>query len=309
MKQITYFGAIGLTLLAATAPVQAQNTLSFVSALSGRSGDPCTFASPCRTLAEAISKTNAGGEINALGPGDLGPVTITKAISIVSRLGEGEILVPSGQTGITINADPNAVITLSGLIIQGAGVGLTGVLFNTGQSLIVEKCVVRNLTGDGIDFFPTASANFAVSDTFVTNAGVHGIEVLPSGSGTVTAIFNRVEVDNSGYGILVQGTSSTGTISATATDSVAAGNNPGPGFYAASAGAPTSLMVLHSVAANNVTGVEAQGAGATLRLSQSAVTGNVSGWTAPSAVLLSYGDNQIDGNASNNTAPPTVPTK
>lgn len=309
MQQITYFGAIGLTLLAATTPVQAQNTISFVSALNGRIGDPCTSAAPCRTLAEAISKTNAGGEINALGPGNLGPVMITKAISIVSRPGEGEILVPSGQTGITINADPNAVITLSGITIQGAGVGLTGVLFNTGQSLIIERCVIRNVTGDGIDFFPAASANLTIADTFVANAGVHGIEVLPSGSGTVTATFNRVEVDDSGYGILVQGTSSTGTISATATDGVAAGNNPGPGFYAASAGAPTSLMVFRSVAANNVTGVEAQGAGATLRLSQSVVTGNVSGWTAPNAAVLSYGDNRIDGNASNNTSPPIVPTK
>jgi len=93
----------------------------------------------------------------------------------------------------------------------------------------------------------------------------------------------------------------TNTINATVSDSVAAGNGS-VGFYSytTSSNAPTSLMVFHSVAANNHYGVFASGAGATLRLANSAVTGNQVGWTTEfGGVLASYGDNYIDGNVSN----------
>ena len=59
------------------------------------------------------------------------------------------MLVPSGGTGITINAGPTDVINLRGLIIEGAGVGQNGIIFNTGGVLTIENCVVRNLTGNG----------------------------------------------------------------------------------------------------------------------------------------------------------------
>lgn len=59
-------------------------------------------------------------------------------------------------------------------------------------------------------------------------------------------------------------------------------------------------MVFHSVAANNGTGLFLNGTGAILRVAQSMITGNTNGWSVfLGGVLLSDGDNTIEGNASN----------
>src|SRR5436309_12335213 len=58
---------------------QAQATRTWVSGV-GDDANPCSRTAPCKTFAGAISKTAAGGEIDALDPGGFGAVTITKAI-------------------------------------------------------------------------------------------------------------------------------------------------------------------------------------------------------------------------------------
>jgi hypothetical protein len=65
-------------------------------------------------------------------------------------------------------------------------------------------------------------------------------------------------------------------------------------------------MVRNSTIANNGTdGLVASGTGATIRVTRSAITGNATGWNNPtSGVVLSYGDNNIDGNNGGNTEPP-----
>jgi hypothetical protein len=84
-------------------------------------------------------------------------------------------------------------------------------------------------------------------------------------------------------------------------DSVAvAAGNCGVGFKVNSNGTGLSLMMVRSVAANNNTGIAAQGNFATLRIGQSTVTGDTSGWTALlGGAVQSYVDNKIDWNASN----------
>ena len=143
-------------------------------------------------------------------------------------------------------------------------------------------------------------SNLAVSNTVVANNGGDGIVVEPIGAGDVAATFNHVEVYKNNHGIWVQGVFSTGTVKATVSDSVVA-HNAGIGFYAFSSGsqAPTTFSVLHSVVANNSTGLVSIGVGATLRTAQSMVTGNASAWQVSGfGVLATYGDNYFDGNGS-----------
>jgi len=221
------------------------------------------------------------------------------------------IIASSGGNGITINAGVTDIVNLRGLVVEGAGVGKNGIVFNTGQTLTIEKCVIRNHTNNGIQFQPNASSNLVVSDTFVANnKGGNGIVVGPSGSGTVMAVFTRVEADNNGDGILIDSTLYVGTgLTATATESVAAGNT-GVGFKVNSNGTGLSLMLFRSAAVNNDTGISAQGNSATLRIGQSTVTGNANGWTALlGGAVKSYKDNKIDGNNSNQTAPPAISDK
>ena len=166
------------------------------------------------------------------------------------------------------------------------------------------------MTYDGIFFqSTTATSGFTVSNTLVADNGANGIEFFPSG--TATAVFNRVEVNNNlNDGIFVNGGNSAGTntINATVSESVAARNGNVGLFSQTQPGqAPTSLMVFHTVVANNDFGVDADGTGATVRLANSTVTGNANGWfVSNSGVVDSYGDNYIDGNGNLQTAPPGI---
>jgi len=295
------------------ASAQAQYVRTCVSMLRGDDANTCHCSQPCRTFARAHGQTLSDGEITVLDPGDYGGLIITRSLSINNDSGgEASITVTGGTTGIIVNAPADGYVNLRGLTIQGVGVG-TGLRFNTGLFLTITNCVIRNHTGNGIEFHPTGSSNLAVSSTLVADNGGTGIFVRPSGSGTVKAAFKRVETSgNSFSGLSVSGLMSTGAIDATVADSVAA-NNADRGFIVLSdAGhAPTRLMVVRSVSANNGIGLSAvNGATATLRLGQSAVTGNTTSWTVSSGgVLRSYGDNNIDGNGDGDPAITVIATK
>jgi hypothetical protein len=308
VKHTTIIVVVGFALVAAlpSIPAHALAGRTFVSP-SGSDGNPCTLALPCRNLQAALFQTNPGGEISILGTaGYSGGATFTidRAISIVNPGAfEAGISPPSGGIGIVINAGPNDAVSLRGLTIEGGGAAQTGIQFNTGKSLTVQDCIIRHVTSDGIDFVPNATGNLLVSNTLVADNADVGIFVNPTGSGTVTAIFNRVEVsNNSGEGIYLWGANSTGTIKATVAESVVA-HNANAGFFVdtGSGFAATTLTVFHSVSANNVDGIAATGTGATLRLAQTEVTGNsTAGWIANAGgVIASYGDNYIDGNGTN----------
>jgi len=267
-------------------------------------GSGCSLTSPCATFQAALALTTAGGEISVLGTADYGPVTITQAVSIVNGGGfEAGIMVPSGGTGITINAGASDAVSLRGLTIEGAGVGQTGIRFNTGKSLIVESCVIDHLAVDGIEFFPNATSSLSVSNSLVADNGSDGIYVAPNGSGTVTAVFNHVETNNNSLGIGVYGNSSTGTTEATISESLSAGNGS-IGIY----GVQATLIVSHSVISYNSIGLEA-GTGAKVALGRSTVTGNQVGWVAQGGALGSYGDNYINGNVGGQGAPTIIGVK
>src|SRR6516225_10395667 len=119
---LSAFGASLLALSLIPNPAQAQRV--FVAA-TGSDGNPCTFASPCRSFQHAHDTAPANGEIDVLDPAGYGAVTITKAISIQGH-GYSGISVASGATGITINAGSSDAITLNGLLIDGSGVGSNG---------------------------------------------------------------------------------------------------------------------------------------------------------------------------------------
>src|SRR6476620_8571994 len=87
---------------------QAQATRTWVSGV-GDDVNPCSRTAPCKTFAGAISKTAAGGEIDALDPGGFGAVTITKSITIdgTDGAGFGSILA-SSVNGVNVNDSATA---------------------------------------------------------------------------------------------------------------------------------------------------------------------------------------------------------
>ena len=150
-------------------PAHAQLSRTFVSAATGNDANNCDRPTPCRTFQGAHDKTNDQGEITVLDTAGYGAVTITKSISIVSEVGEASILVSGGSTGLTVNAAAAGYVNLRGITIQGIGFGGgTGLRFNTGFVLTMEGCVIRNHTGNGIEFFPKATSNLVVSTTLLS---------------------------------------------------------------------------------------------------------------------------------------------
>src|ERR1700687_6070392 len=113
---------------------------------------------PCKTLAGAISRTAAGGEIDVLDPAGLGVVNITKSITIDGRGTLGSVLSAS-QYGIQIAAGANDGVLLRNMSINGIGVGTNGVKFISGKALHVEDCTITGFAMVGIDFEPTAAGS------------------------------------------------------------------------------------------------------------------------------------------------------
>jgi hypothetical protein len=298
--------AVAVTLSAL--PAHAQNARSFVSG-HGSDANACTLAAPCRTFQHAHDQTNAGGEITVLDPAGYGSLAINKAISIINDgVGEAGVQFPTQAFGILITAGANDAVTLRGLSIDGSGSGVVGIQFNSGKSLTIENCVVRHVVNDGINFTPGAAGTFLISNSVVSDNGLSGIVIGTNGSGAVTAVLNRVEVNNNAYqGLYIEGDNGTGTLNVVVYDSIAANNINAIGFYASSTTgrSQTTLTVFHSLTADNAYGVLAFGVGATVRVAHSMVTGNTHGWLAQAGgVLKSYGDNYIDGNGDDETAPP-----
>jgi hypothetical protein len=295
--------AAGLLCVAAlqSTPAQAQ-TRVFVAA-QGSDANPCTFALPCRTFQHAHDTVLSGGEIDVLDPAGYGALLVTKPLSIQGH-GFSGISVTSGNSGIVINAAPSAAISLNGLLIDGGGVGFAGIQFNTGASLVVENCVIRNMSSGAIGFssFDTTPRAMSVSNSFFDAHGNTAVFVGTHNSGAVTASFDQVGFfANSGPVLLVDGGSGTGLINVTVTDSMA-GNNNGAAFsVTSSAGHSVANLVLTRVTSiGNGVGIQAAGANATLLVGHSTVTGNFTGYDASGGgVILSYGDNNIGANTGN----------
>jgi hypothetical protein len=293
--------ALAVTLPAASA--QAQSARTFVSA-AGSDSNPCSFAAPCRHFQAAVNATTVGGEVDALDPAGYGPITISQAITVEGQ-GWSYIAPPAGGNGITINA-VSGKVAIHGVSLNGVGItgSTTGIQFNSGGSLNVRDSVIQNFTGDGIFFGPNSStlSQLFVSNTLVSDNGGDGISISPAGSGTTTGVLDQDHVENNGGNGIIAITS-TQTINVTFSDSVSA-NNSSDGIIA-SGTTPVAIMVRNSTMANNVVdGLVASGAGANIRVTRSTITGNAAGTNELGGFVMSYADNNIDGNGSNFAPPP-----
>jgi len=285
------------------APAQAQAARTFVSAAGSDSNNCINVATPCRHFAAAYAATAAEGEIDVLDPANYGALTISHGISVEGH-GWASVSAVSGEASITINGGDK--INISGVILDGGGVANnTGIQFNAGGSLTVRDSVIRNFGAGGINFQPSASSpsQLSVSNTLVSDTDNNGIQIIPSGSGTIAGVLDHVEMENNLDGLYVS--TSTQTINVTVSDSVSA-NNRIVGIAGFSNGGTTvNIMVRNSTIANNKSnGLSVGGAGAQIWVTRSTITGNGNGWSTDGiGTMSSYADNNIDGNTTGNTAP------
>jgi hypothetical protein len=266
---------------------------TYVSA-QGNDANPCLVTSPCRTFQAALALTNAGGEIFVLNSANYGAVTITKAVTITSEGAVAGVLATTG-VGITIIAGASDVINLRGLDVDGGKTGATGIQFSSGAALNIQRSVIRGFTGSGINFAPTGASSLFVSDTMVSNNQSNGI-LVSGGPSAVKGALTRITATGNGVGFFASGASVTMTVA----DAVASNNTYGIGANAA------AVMVRNSAVSSNSVGIAAD-QNAIVRVGQSTVTANATGWQASNGgQTQSYGNNNVSGNTNDGTISTTV---
>ena len=272
-----------------TASVFAQATRTWVSGV-GDDVNPCSRTAPCKTFAGAISKTAAGGIIDALDPGGYGAVTITKAITIEGN-GTLASALHSGVNGIIINitSGTNRDVILRNILIDGAGttLGTNGVRFLAGDSLLIEDCFITHDSGNGIDFEPNSAAKLTVKNTSIQLTNV-GIFIAPVVGGSAFATIKDCLVDRNGTGVKSQDNTRTTLWNSTVT------NNTGDGVFGNGlTGSGLTMTIDHCDVSNNNTGIHSNGSAA-LRVANTTITGNsVAGVSSTaSGGLISYVSNR-----------------
>lgn len=294
MKNIRLFPLLTFVLLG-SALMSAQASRTWVSGV-GDDANPCSRTAPCKTFAGAISKTAAGGEIDALDPAGYGAVTITKGMTIDGGGGQVASVLVSGTNGIVIQAGPSDVVILRNLRINGIGTGINGVRFLSGKALIIENCDIFGFTNNGVDI-ATSGGQVFVTGTSSANNGRAGLEVESTATTSVSISGSNFQLNN--YGVY-SGSNSRVSIN----NSTAAGNTS-VGFIAAAASGTAELNLANSTAANNFEGVQAGGAAAVskVRVSGMALYGNSVGFQVSSnGTISSFGNNYNTG-----TGAPTPP--
>jgi hypothetical protein len=213
-----------------------------------------------------LGQTSPGGEIKALDPAPYGPMTITNSISITGVEGAG-IFRTSAVDAITINAGPNDTINLSHLTLDGFKTAINGIVLNSGGSLTIAHCAVRNFGVAGIVLAPTGTTAFLIADVVVSGIGNRGIDVFPQGTGSAKGTFDHVLANkNAATGILIRSSA--------------------------------TVLAVDSAAVNNTVTGFALNSGAVLRLAHSAATGNGTGVFVGGGPAESAGNNFIRGNTT-----------
>jgi hypothetical protein len=265
----------------AIAPAYAQATRSWVSGV-GNDGNTCTRTSPCLTFARALTQTVAGGEIDCLDSGGFGTVNIGKSVTINCEGAIGGVQAGGGAVGINVNVTQSDVVYLRGLDIQGTTNGASGISVVQAGVLHVEHCLIHNFhfgAASGIVVAATGQSRLFVSDSFITDNG-NGILIRPTGSGIVNGVVKQVHLETNGVGLGVDGTASTGKVTLSLVDSVAAGNgsgNLGVAVVTNAAKAIANVMINRASLSGSLVGLRATGPKATVRIGNSDISGNATG--------------------------------
>lgn len=284
------YGIVAIIAIAVSLEVQAQLNRSAVS-VTGIDTNPCTPAAPCRSLGQALSQTNSGGELIVLTSGGYGPVTVDRSVSIIAAPGiYAGITVPAFTDAVTISLPSPGRVVLRGLALEGLGWGGNGIVFASGGGkLYVERCTINGFVYRGIlTFFATI-----VSDTTIRSGGSSSSSdafLVDNAGAPVTAIVDNVRLIDNSNGLHAFRNA---TVIVRNTASIRSRNY---GFSVTSG----SILNLDGCAATGVqlAGVAASGAGTMMRVSNCTSTDNQWGLRANyGATMETWQNNAARGNS------------
>lgn len=248
-------------------PAHAAQT-AYVSATTTSPGASCTQTQPCTTIAAGLTAANAGGEVVILDS-----ATYTESLNIIKTVvitapNRAVIVPPGGSSAFTL-ATANVTLSLSGVIIDGAGGAASGINVTNGRNLFVSDTSIRNFSGAGLAGIYVAPPSGVTFNLFVTGSSTSGNNAGIIADGTAGAII-RASVRNS----LVSVNANGGIVSLGG-----------------------AVFLLHQVLfQGNGVGVVSSGTGGFL-VDDSRIFGNSNGISASAgSFVLSYGNNDLNGN-------------
>jgi len=298
ISSLTAFAFPVFAIFLLSAPAAAQATRTWVSGV-GNDANPCSRTAPCKTFAGAISKTAAGGEIDAIDPGGFGTLTITKSLTVDGGAGQVASVLASGVTGIIISGS-GGVVTLRNISINGAGTtsGNIGVNIQNAARVSIENCNIQGFSNYGIINQSTSSGSrLFVSNTLLHDNPGYGIMLTPhtTGAGGLVTLVNVSSFHNGVGGYVGDNTIATATRTLF--------NNNGTGLVVTSSTAPTTLALDESSVSENAgTGISetVSGGHPIVWISNSQFTGNTgASFSLPSGTfVVSFGNNRIINNGT-----------
>jgi hypothetical protein len=295
------FAAVILFSLSIAAIASAQATRTWVSGV-GDDVNPCSRTAPCKTFAGAISKTASGGEIDALDPAGYGAVTVTKPITLDGN-GWGSILV-AGTNGVVINATgvANGTVVIKNLSINGAGAGISGIQVTAAGStqghVILDGDVIFGFTSRAVNATGSIPVDIDIRNCHFWNNLATAVAINPAASTAIKMTIDSSDISQNGVSVGTAG----GIFAANGGKIVAHNSNisfnTAPG---AEAGTGGEVFLDNCTMAGNQFG--AKTSGGTLWLSRSVIYGSTGGAAVSnvSGVLLSFADNKMASNGTNNT--------
>ena len=289
-------------LVLGTGFMYGQASRTWVSGV-GDDANPCSRTAPCKTFAGAISKTAAGGEIDALDPAGYGAVTITKAITIDGGGGQVASVLVAGTNGIVVQAGPSDVVILRNLRINGIGTGINGIRFLSGKDLNVEDCYIFGFTTNGVDvalnqgtqatvhIFHTVTKNLGGAGVRATNAVAPSVKVAIDFSefaldniGVEASSHSSIEINNS-------------MISAAASDGIKADSTTGN---------DSLIDIAHSEIVNGANAVTSTN-GAIVMGDNTIVYNSGTVFNKVGGSQFTFSDNRVHDNGATGTAPTPFP--
>ncbi|NVJ20424.1 right-handed parallel beta-helix repeat-containing protein [Myxococcus sp. AM011] len=277
----------------------AQATRTWVSGV-GDDVNPCSRTAPCKTYAGAISKTAAGGEIDAMDPGGYGAVTITKSITIDGGPYAGGILF-SGTNGVVVNA-AGATVILRNVALNGGTTGLDAIRILAAGKVLLENCTIQGFINSGINVLPSAGAvQLVVRNTTVNGATMKAPTNAGDTSGGIQVASGGAVIGNSQIASGLIGLHALNGARVTVNDTTVVGHSE-QGILAVS-GAQVTLE--RAVVAQNGVGIKAE-APAQVRISDTTVGHNTGlGLDGP---VGSFGNNRVAaGNGTDGSPSTTLP--
>ena len=306
--------AVAALFLLANASAYAQATRTWVSGV-GDDVNPCSRTAPCKTFAGAISKTAAGGIINALDPGGFGALTITKSITIDGGgVAKGGTLNAS-TNGITVNAGAADVVRLRNLSLDGANSGLNGIRFLAGGTLVVDDVRISGNTaaapnGIGILFAPSGNSKLTVTDSIINNNTGGGIQIVPGAGGFARVTIDHTRLLNNSFGLRADDRSMVAL-----RNSFVTGNDRN-GIIAVSVAQAVEITADNNQVTNNgvgfpgTAGVKAAGPLASVVISENVITGNANGISVlDGGDVMSFGSNRVVSNDVDGSPTGTMSTR